>query len=157
MNKLRIILNENNFHISQLNSISSGFYVQVDDFTFPSEQWIDLSVSITEMWLTVINKHLLCAQTDSVLNFMDGEYEIRLHKETNYRSLAVFVEPNGSISYSTTIDSLYLARQLLSVSAKIMKILQQHKNASHTQKLEKLTSTLRTTVHNLSKNRDNLR
>lgn len=157
MNKLRIILDEENFQISQLNSVSSGFYVQIDNFSFPSEQWIDLSVSIVEMWLAVVNKHLLYAQNDSVLNFMEGDYEIRLRKETNYCSFAFFVEPNGSISHSTTIDSLYLARQLLSVSSKTMKLLQEHTNTYHMKKLKELTSALRTTVHKLSKTKDNSR
>lgn len=137
--------------------MSSGFYVQIDNFSFPSEQWIDLSVSIIEMWLAVVNKHLLYAQNDSVLNFMEGDYEIRLRRETNYSSFAFFVEPNGSISHSTTIDSLYLARQLLSVSSKTMKLLQEHTNTYQMKKLKELTSALRTTVHKLSKTKDNSR
>lgn len=157
MNKLRIILDEENFHISQLNSMTSGFYVQIDNFSFPSEQWIDLSVSIIEMWLAVINKHLLCTQNDSVLNFMEGDYEIRLRRETDFCAFAFFVGPNGSISYSTAIDSLYLARQVLSVSSKTMKLLQEHTTTYHMKTLKELTSALRITVRKLSKTKDNSR
>lgn len=155
MNKLQIVLNETNFQISKFNNVSSGYYVQIDDVSFPDKQWIDLSVSVIEMWLEVLNRHLLGTENESILNFMDGDYEIRLHKESRFCSLASFVEPDGRISYSTTVDLLYLARQLLSVSSKIINVLQKHTSTYHTSKLEELTATLRATVHKLSKTRGN--
>lgn len=106
MNELRIILDEDTFQTTQLSSISSGFHVQIDNFSFPNEEWTDLSVSILEMWLEVINSYLLYSQNNAVLNFMEGDYEIRLCRESDYCSVASFVEPNGNTSYFTILDSL---------------------------------------------------
>ena len=151
MNKLQIVLNEKNFQISHMNNITSGYYVQINGFSFPSKQWVDLSMAVVEMWLVVMNRHLLCLENDAVLYFMDGDYEIRLHKKTDYCSLALFVEPDGNIAYSTTIDSLYLARQILSVSAKITSFLQKNTDSCRTEKIEALSSALISTVQALHK------
>lgn len=155
LNKLKIVLNEKTFMISKLNNVSSGYYVQIDDVSFPNKQWNDLSVAVIEMWLEVLNRHLLGLENTSILNFMDGDYEIRLHNESSFCSLASFVEPDGRISYSTTVDLLYLARQLLSVSSKIINVLLKNTSTYHTSKLEEQTATLRATVHKLSKTRGN--
>ena len=157
MSKIRIILNEKNIQISQLNTISSGFYVHLDTVSFPSEQWIDLSASVLGMWLSEINKHLVGVQPDSILSFMDGDYEIRLHRIDNLCSVASFVEPNGNISYSANIVSLQLARQVLSASSKLINTLPEDTKISSVTNIKELSSNLRSTVHKLTKSRDNFR
>lgn len=154
MNKLQIILDEASFQISKFNTASSGYYVQIDDVAFPNRQWIDLSVAVIEMWLEVLNRHLLGVENESILNFMDGDYEIRLCKEGSFCSVVSFVEPDGSISYSTSVDVLYFARQLLSVSSKTMNTVHAHTSTYGTMKLEELGNSLRATVNKLSKTRN---
>lgn len=157
MNELRIILDEDNFQTTQLSSISSGFHVQIDNFSFPNEEWTDLSVSILEMWLEVINSYLLYSQNNAVLNFMEGDYEIRLCRESDYCSVASFVEPNGNTSYFTILDSLCLARELLEVTSKVLSLLQKYTITYHIKKLNELTTNLSTTVYKLSQATNNLR
>ena len=157
MSKIRIILNEKNMQISQLNTISSGFYVHLDTVSFPSEQWIDLCASVLEMWLSEIDKHLVGVQPVSTLSFMDGDYEIRLHRIGNFCSEASFVEPNGNVSYCANVDSLQLARQVLSASSKLINTLPEDTKISSVTNIKELSSNLRSTVHKLTKSRDNFR
>lgn len=157
MKKTHIILDETNLQISRLNSVSSGYYVQLDDITFPSEQWIDLSASVMEMWLLEMNNHFLSVQPVSILCFMDGDYEIHLQRISNHCSAANLIGPDGKVFHSANIDSLYLARQILSASSKLINALPENTCSEQIEKINELSQKLRSTIHRVTKNIENIR
>lgn len=146
MQKVQIILDPCTIVITK-GIVSSSFYLQLTPIEFPCQSWVDLSSSILEMWLYSINKHLLGLEEKTILYFMDGEFSVELERINSRMSLARFVEPNGYIRHSESIDIIYFSRQILSATSKIIAYCSNFPTIRGVNNLFDLSSTLRTTIH----------
>ena len=64
-----------------LNSISTVFYVKLDEYCFPSHGWTDLSYNVLMMWIAEVFRNNPASQKRT-LYFMDGPYSIEIIKKS---------------------------------------------------------------------------
>lgn len=101
--------------------IWSVVYVQVEDISFPCQQWYDATTSILVMWINAVSKLIAGTESEVILNFMDGDYSIRLVTNDGKRAAAFFYGPDSQIVSHNTIDLRYFGRQILSAVGKLRK------------------------------------
>lgn len=121
MEKMKLIVG--NFeHTSSPIPIWSEIYVQMEDIAFPCQQWYDATTSILTMWINAVSKLMTGVEHSITLDFMDGDYFIRLEMYDNKQTVASFYGPNSQLVLHNTIDLLYWGRQLLSAVGKVVEL-----------------------------------
>ena len=149
MNKMRICVDDQTLEMNDFHRISSNICVQIDNFSFPSENWFDITGSVISIWLISTNKHLLRYEETTELFFMDGDFSIRLVRQNARCSTAYFLDSNNVCIQKSAIDIQYWSRQLLAVSAKIINHFPQYSSEPSIIELKRQSSILKSTLHRL--------
>ena len=118
MKKMKLVV-EHLEEPSGLLPIWSVVYVQVENVSFPSQHWYDATTSILVMWINSVSRLIARAESEATLNFMDGDYSIKLESHDGKQATASFQEPDKKIATHITIDLLYFGRQLLAAVGKL--------------------------------------
>lgn len=118
MNKMKLIVENFEEPLSPF-PIWSVVYVQVGNVSFPCQQWYDATTSILVMWINIISKLIAGVENEVTLNFMDGDYSIRLESHDGKQAVASFQEPDPQKVTHHTIDLIYFGRQLLAAVGKL--------------------------------------
>lgn len=119
MPTIKIYLDEKNFELTSFGSLWSVFFIQIDDVSFPCEDWWDNSSSILEMWICSIYEYLAGSIKNVTLYFMDGDFSIQLSNKNESSVLAKFIGPDETVYFSYTIDIYDFCKELLYASDKI--------------------------------------
>lgn len=78
-------------------------WLTIGEQAFPDEGWYDLPGILLETWMPGLNSFFLGNSDSCELQFMDGPYEVRLHRAEE-RVTAVFWEQNRAAIPETEID-----------------------------------------------------
>lgn len=100
--------------------IGSVLYIECDNRCFPDYRWVDLTSEVLEMWLKDMIGLLYSANDQVNLNFMDGDYSLRLTLCENDSINAIWIESKKEIAFFDTIDLLHFCRQLLTAATHLM-------------------------------------
>ena len=118
MLKMELIVNDFSDY-SDIFSLWSIVYVKIGDFCFPDDQWWDSTSDILYMWIEGIYR-LVSGCTDCcVLDFMDGDFAIKLTSKNQCEAAAICTRPYGTVAFNGNVDLLHFARQLLSAVEKM--------------------------------------
>lgn len=97
----------------------SVIYVDINNTSFPSNQWWDCSLSIIAVWANNLQRLLYGSISHCTLYFMDGDYSINLSSIEPGKVVASFLDSDQRVSIQETINLVYFARQLLAAIGKI--------------------------------------
>ena len=148
-NRIRIVLDDIETCQSKF-PLWSILYVQVEDISFPDQQWFDATTSVLSLWFPRIAS-LLVGSTDWVqLPFMDGDYSIELKLLKPGCVFAQFVRPKHQIVWEGEADLRYFAKQLLSAEGKMRVFFADKQNNPQIEELDILAEFLRTVVRKTS-------
>lgn len=118
MEKMKLIVENFEESLSPF-PIWSVVYVEIENVSFPCQQWYDATTSILATWINALSKLVAGAENEVILNFMDGDYAIRLESTDARQAVACFEEPGSDIVSHNTIDLLYFCRQLLAAVGRL--------------------------------------
>ena len=97
----------------------SIMYVKINNSCFPDDQWWDATSSVLEMWASTLVAFAQGYEDSCILDFMDGDYAIRLERLDTECIKAEFQKSGNTISRFDSIDLLHFIRQVLSATEKL--------------------------------------
>lgn len=100
--------------------IGSILYIECENRCFPDYRWVDLTSEVLERWLNIMTGLLYGANDRVNLEFMDGDYSMRLTRGGKDSINAIWIEHKKEIAAFDNIALLYFCRQLLAAATQIM-------------------------------------
>ena len=141
-------------HVSEFDNYNNTFslwskiYVQINGEYFPDDQWWDATSSVLEMWTCNINRLISGCINTCLLNFMDGDYTIKLTSNAKGEALAECIGPHETVVLSEVIDLYYFSRQILAAVEKLKVFYADYPNAKVIQHLALEGDKLRIATQN---------
>ena len=129
-------------------------FVKVNDQCFPDSEWWDATSDLLEMWITNVCGLLCGSREMCTLDFLDGDYSIKLTVEEAPGALVECLNPQGKIVLTERIDLFYFARQILAAVGKLTSHYSNNLNARNIQCLIREADRLRHLLHKLKKKTD---
>ena len=109
-------------------SIWGIIYFRFNGFSFPDNVWFDAVSSILCMWSDVLYDFILTKQSQCVLSFMDGDYEVLITK-TNTKSVIARCVKND---YTVAERSISLISLIQNIHAGMISVKKHHINSKST-------------------------
>lgn len=114
----------NNFEYNAI-AITAPFYVKINDFCFPDEQWDDFILSVLDMWCRNVIDAYNSTKHEFDLHFIDGSFIIHCAKEG---SILKMVCAEGYIDeelivFSCDMEFKQFVAELIGVSDNFIKAL----------------------------------
>ena len=121
----------------------SVIYVKIDDKCFPDDQWWDATSSILEMWANNLASFLCECEDSCTLDFMDGDYTIRIERTASKHIKATFKKTSSIVLCCDSIDLVYFIRQILSAAERLKNSTTEIKNSRMIERLSYEVDKLR--------------
>ena len=145
MCKMKLIVRDFEDYCEQF-PLWSTIYLQMGEWCYPCDNWTDSTSAILEMWINSVIM-MMGAINSVTLYFMDGAYAVKLVKQSTSVAEASFLNSNGEVLCTESIDLFYFIRQLLAAVGRMSYHYRDHRDAPQIQCVLRAAEHLRNTIH----------